>query len=75
MAHWHDRFKRKALTARQVEVMELVCLGKSNGDIGAILGIAECTAKNHVMACREKLFASNKVLLVAKYLAPERFKK
>lgn len=73
MAHWHERVKRKPLTPRQVEVMELVCLGKTNGDIGAILGISERTAKNHVTACREKLVAGNKVLLVAKYLAPERF--
>lgn len=61
------------LTPRQKEVMELVCLGKTNVEIGMILGCSQHTAKNHVESCRRKLVASNKAILVAKYLAPERF--
>lgn len=74
MKLWHQKTDVRTLTARQREIMEYVVLGKSNADIGAILGISVCTVKNHLVSCRNKLFAGNKVLLVAKYLCPERFK-
>lgn len=63
------------LTARQAEVMELVVLGKTNPEIAQILGVSQPTAKNHLTAIRRKLGASSKVLAVAMYLAPERFRK
>lgn len=74
MTAWHMPIDNRVLTPRQKEVIELVCLGKSNAEIGAIIGCATHTAKNHVEACRRKLRAQNRTLLVAKYLAPERFK-
>jgi DNA-binding CsgD family transcriptional regulator len=67
--------KLLTLTRRQAEVMEWVCLGKTNGEIGLILGVSECTAKNHVAACRRKLGANNKTLAVSRYLCPERFRR
>lgn len=65
--------KKLELTRRQAEVMEWVCRGKTNIEIGLIMGVSECTAKNHVAACRRKLKANNKTLAVARYLCPERF--
>lgn len=65
----------KELTDRQKQVIELVCLGKTNVEIGAILGISGLTAKNHVNECCRKLEATSRTLLAVKYVAPERFKK
>lgn len=73
---WYERgLEGKPLTLRQEEVMDLVVLGKTNGEIGHILAMSPLTAKNHLTAIRRKLGASNRTLAVAKYLAPERFKK
>ena len=40
----------EGLTARQVEVLALVCEGRSNKEICALLGLAEQTVKAHVSA-------------------------
>lgn len=39
-----------SLTARQIEVLALVCEGRSNKEICAMLGLAEQTVKAHVSA-------------------------
>lgn len=63
------------LTTHQKQFMELVCLGKTNPEISQIMGIAIGTVKCTLVDCRRKLQASNKTLAVAKYLAPDKFKK
>jgi DNA-binding NarL/FixJ family response regulator len=48
------------LTARQVDVLALMMLGKSNKAICRILDLAEPTVKNHVTAILKALKASNR---------------
>lgn len=48
--------------------MELICLGKTNGEIGALIGVKEVTAKSHVQVVLAKLGACNKATAVAKYM-------
>lgn len=74
MSEWHDRIKCRELTPRQKEVLDYLCLGKSNSDIGAILGISVATVRAHLDTCRRKFMAGNRTLLVAKYLRPDLFK-
>jgi DNA-binding NarL/FixJ family response regulator len=73
MKDWSEKTDRRELTARQREVMEYVCLGKENADIGAILGISVATVKAHLSFCRLKLHAGSRALLVARYLCPDRY--
>ena len=73
---WYYRHAEgKPLTERQKEFMELICLGKTNAEMGMLMGVKEVTAKSHVQAILSKLGACNKATAVAKYLCPERFKK
>lgn len=53
------------LTQRQREVLRLVGQGKTNDEIGAELGIATSTAKQHVMALRHKTGITSKRRLAA----------
>ena len=58
------------LTERQLEVLRLVCEGKSNRDIAAALGMAEITTKAHVSAIFRELRVVNRtqaVLAAQKY--------
>ncbi len=48
------------LTAREIEVLQLIAFGKTDRQIGAALGIAENTAKWHVNSVIGKLDASNR---------------
>jgi DNA-binding CsgD family transcriptional regulator len=50
-----------ALSARETEVMEWVANGKTNAEIGQILGISPYTVKNHMVSIFIKLGASNRV--------------
>lgn len=43
------------LSARQLEVLELVAVGMTNGEIAAMLVIAQSTANNHVHAILVRL--------------------
>jgi DNA-binding NarL/FixJ family response regulator len=43
------------LTARELEVLQHIVRGESNKEIGASLGLAENTVKNHVKTILEKL--------------------
>lgn len=65
----------KDLTRRQAEIMDWVCLGKTNAEISQILDISQGTVKSHLNACRLKLEASRKTLMVAKYLLPTRYRR
>ena len=48
------------LTAREAEVLLWVAQGKSNGDVAAILGMSEKTAKQHLGSVFEKLGVENR---------------
>lgn len=63
----------KVLSQRQREVIEWVARGKTNAEVGLILGIAECTVKRQVERIREKLGAGNKTHAVALYADYQRF--
>jgi len=55
-----ERMTRTELTARETEVLKLIAKGKSNKEIGGVLGIAEVTVKLHVGHILTKLKASDR---------------
>lgn len=63
------------LTARQRAVIELVCRGKTNIEIGMILDIAPTTAKHHVEAVGRKLGSASREYAISLYLAPSKFRR
>ncbi|MFN2118661.1 MAG: response regulator [Candidatus Promineifilaceae bacterium] len=50
-----DGGSESSLTPREMEILELICLGVSNKDISRRLGISYQTVKNHVTAIFRKL--------------------
>jgi DNA-binding NarL/FixJ family response regulator len=50
-----DRMTGSALTARELEVLELIVKGQSNKEIGASLRISEATVKSHINSVLSKL--------------------
>jgi DNA-binding CsgD family transcriptional regulator len=60
-----------ALTPREVEVLELVTLGKTNADIGCVLACAPRTVEIHVTRLLEKARLENRASLVARFWAGE----
>ena len=50
----------EALTAREIQVLELLAEGRSNKAIGQQLGISDQTVKFHVAAIAGKLGAANR---------------
>lgn len=59
-----SRSHMKALTSREVEVLDLMAQGLSNKDIASALGIALETAKVHVKNILEKLDVSDRTAAV-----------
>jgi transcriptional regulator EpsA len=57
---------RDLLTLREQEVLKWVCLGKSNIEIGMILGISALTVKNHVQEILRRLNVQNRAQAVGK---------
>ena len=53
------------LTHRERQVLEWLRVGKTNGEIGQLLGISDKTAKTHVQAILAKLGATNRSQAVA----------
>jgi len=58
-----------ALTARELDVLRLLAGGYSNREIGATLGVAERTAKNHVASILGKLWVRGRTRAVLKALS------
>ncbi|AOT07880.1 response regulator transcription factor [Pseudoalteromonas luteoviolacea] len=54
-----------SLTNREKEVLDWISSGKTNGEIGMILGISQYTVKNHVAKILEKLNAPNRSAAMA----------
>ena len=55
----------RGLSPREVEVLRLVAVGKSNKEIGTTLGLSEITVRNYLSNMLEKLSLSNRVELAA----------
>lgn len=61
------KFMREhALTEREVEIVEWVAMGKTNSEIGSILGLSLFTVKNHLQRIFKKMNVSNRAQAVAK---------
>ena len=56
---------KEPLTSREVECIRWAAAGKSEWEIGAILGISEHTAERHLLNAKNKLRAVNRVQAVA----------
>lgn len=59
-ANHRDGSALESLTARELEVLELVSLGRSNRMIASSLGVSEHTIKIHLHSIISKLGASNR---------------
>ena len=59
-----ERAARPALTAREVEVLELIAEGMRNKEIAVTLGISEQTAKVHVKNILAKLGVSDRAAVI-----------
>lgn len=59
----------RLLTAREQEILKWVRIGKSNIEIGVILGLSPLTVKNHVQKILRKLDVQNRTQAVGKALA------
>jgi transcriptional regulator EpsA len=57
------------LTARETEILQWIYHGKSNIEIGMILGISALTVKNHVQKILRKLDVLNRTQAIGKALA------
>jgi transcriptional regulator EpsA len=57
------------LTVREKEILRWIHLGKSNFEIGTILGISPLTVKNHVQKILRKLNVRNRTQAVGRALA------
>ena len=59
---------QESLTAREVDVLRLVALGRSNRDIAATLGVGEETVKTHVSRVLAKLQVDNRAQAIVEAL-------
>jgi transcriptional regulator EpsA len=57
------------VTAREIEILQWVREGKSNQEIGHILGISPLTVKNHVQKILKKLHVQNRAQAVGKAIS------
>ena len=64
-----DLHPPSVLTAREREVLEWVAAGKTNRDIGAILGARPRTIEKHLERIYEKLGVENRTAAVMRCLA------
>lgn len=54
-----------SITPREMEVLKLICAGKTSAEIGMVLGMSEHTAYSHQMAIRRKAGVYKDTALVA----------
>jgi DNA-binding CsgD family transcriptional regulator len=52
--------KGPPLSAREIEVLQLIAAGRSNKEIAGLLFISEGTVKTHVLSIHEKLGVSGR---------------
>jgi DNA-binding CsgD family transcriptional regulator len=62
------RLRAMGLTQREAEVVRWVAEGKTNSEIGIILGVSELTAKKHLENVFHKLGVENRATVVARAL-------
>lgn len=55
------------LSAREIEVVEAICRGRTNLEIGAALSISPFTVKNHVQRIFRKIGVTNRTHAAARY--------
>ncbi|HZU09487.1 MAG TPA: response regulator transcription factor [Pseudacidobacterium sp.] len=60
-----ERMLRSDLTARELEILEMLAKGLTNKQIGHALAISENTVRNHVNSIMEKLEVSDRTEAVA----------
>jgi two-component system nitrate/nitrite response regulator NarL len=60
--------KAQTLTARELEVLQLLAFGRSNKDIAELLDLSPDTVKTHLTHIFEKLGASDRTAAVAEAL-------
>jgi len=60
-----DRMMRSDLTARELQILELVAQGSTNKQIAAALDISDNTVRHHVNNIMEKLQVSDRTEAVA----------
>lgn len=53
------------LSSREAQIMSLIAMGHSNGEIAAMLVLAEKTVKNHVNRIYAKLGASSRAAAIS----------
>ncbi len=58
---------REKLSPREEEVMLLICVGKSNGEIGVILDISTLTVKNHVQKILKRLGVTSRTQAAVRF--------
>jgi DNA-binding NarL/FixJ family response regulator len=63
-ARWMRGPQPEALSAREVQVLELVAVGHTNAEIGRALHIAEATVKTHLLRAFTKLDVSDRTAAV-----------
>jgi len=59
-AHLADRVVRSNLTARELEILQMIAKGLTNKEIGRTLIISDNTVRNHVGSILEKLEVSDR---------------
>ena len=60
----YDLLQSRGLSAREVEILQWVTLGKTNHEIGKILKISEFTVKSHMQRIFKKMRVSNRAQAV-----------
>jgi DNA-binding NarL/FixJ family response regulator len=60
-----DRMLRSSLTARELEILEMLAKGLTNKQIGCALAISENTVRNHLKCVMSKLDVSDRTEAVA----------
>lgn len=60
------------LSAREQEILDLVCSGRTNVDVAAALSISPFTVKNHVQRIFRKIGVTNRTEAAAKYNLAQR---